>query len=124
MSEEEKKMEMLWKNFSGAHAALANALISECSGRPSGRPDRGYVVSILRGLCDARRDFMKAAGECDDAWINDDESQVLRDAEMLSIIVAGHFAITDEEIEAAGPVFKTSTGRITDKPQFPTRFDA
>lgn len=89
---------------------------------PEGQLPRGEVVGLLKRLRDARQDFMSAVDE-GGGRMNANERALLADAENLSIIVAGQLNVTDEEINAAEPVFKVSPPKVSDTLNWPPRFD-
>jgi hypothetical protein len=119
----DEKMINLWRAFSDATGRCNDNFAGIAADKNAVSLARNEIVGLLRDLRDTRREFMNAAGECDDAWLDAAEAKELSYAAWLSALIVSTFRITDEEIESA-PVFKTSTGRMTAMPQFPRRFDA
>lgn len=119
----EKNMESLWKNFSRSFGRFEKSFSGIVSDKNSIAMSRDEVIGFLQDLRDARRNFMRAAGSFDDAWINEHEGKVLTDAARLSDIVAKVFSVTNDELDVAVSRWTTSTGRKTAKPQFTPRFD-
>ncbi len=119
----EKKMINLWSAFSDALQRCNENFAGIAAEKDAVSLSRNEIVGLLRDMRDTRRDFMSAAGECDDAWFDTAEAKELSHAAWLSALVSSVFKVTNEEI-ASAPVFKTSTGRMTAAPQFPSRFDA
>lgn len=122
MMDADKTMESLWSHFEKALARSEEAFAGIAAGDEVAL-SREEIVGHLRELRNARREFMAACGDMDDAWFNGAEANKLTGALSLSALVAVTFKISDAEIDAAKLPFKTSTGRETMDPQFPNRFD-
>lgn len=90
-----------WQRYLTAASFSTGALADCAAGKCAS--DRGGIAGRVKELRDLRRDFMKACGEQDDAYMAPAEAELIRLVEALSAKAVKACGLKEWEIDAAEP---------------------